>query len=128
MSARLNAGQFADWIVPASGTYRVYSSAALATHPWFRNPLAYGTFESRGAQIHLAGFRRPNLGWRIDDIAVAPTGVFHLKRGQHLRAMAMSGPLGVMIVPGGIRDLFQQPPHGVTLDAAAPPVTHFPFQ
>src|SRR5207302_9434069 len=51
MSARLKAGEFADWIVPATGRYRIYASNALATHPWFTNPLAYGTFESRSARI-----------------------------------------------------------------------------
>ncbi len=128
MSARLNAGEFTDWIVPASGTYRVYASGALAMHPWFRNPVAYGTFESRNTRINLVGFRRANLGWRIDGIAVPPTDVLRLTRGQHLRAISPGGPLGVMVVPNGIRSLFQQPAPGVTLDAAAPPVTHVPFQ
>ena len=128
MSARLNAGEFADWIVPATGTYRIYASSALATHPWFTNALAYGTFESRNARISLLGFRRTNLLWTIDGIAVPPTDTLRLRRGQKLRALAPGGPLGVMIVPNGIRSLFQQPPHGVTLDAAAPPVTHIPFR
>ena len=128
MSARLNAGEFADWTVPVTGTYRVYASGALATHPWFRNPLPFGTFESRNTRINLVGFRRSNLAWRVDGIAVPPTDTLRLRRGQHLRAISPEGLLGVMVVPAGIRSLFQQPPPGVTLDAAAPPVTHVPFQ
>ena len=44
------------------------------------------------------------------------------------RSVVATRAIGVMIVPAGIRSLFQQPPPGVTLDAAAPPVTHVPFQ
>jgi hypothetical protein len=126
MSTRLNAGGSAEWIVPATGTYRVYASEALSMHPWFRNPLAYGTFESRNTRIDLPRFRRSDLQLTVDGIPIAPNAM-RLIRGQHLRAVAPR-TLGVMIVPAGIRSLFQQPPPGVTLDAAAPPVTHVPFR
>jgi hypothetical protein len=126
MSARLNAGGSAEWIVPANGVYRVYASEALAMHPWFRNPVPYGTFESRNARIDLVGFRRNDLQWKLDGVSIAGDGL-KLKRGQHLRVVSPR-VLAVMIVPAGIRSLFQQPPPGVTLDAAAPPVTHVPFR
>ena len=118
MSARLTPGAFAEWIVPATGAYRIYGSGALAMHPWFRNPLLFGTFESRGAEIALTGFpSAPTL----------PNDVVHLRRGQRFAVQSTaSGSIGVMIVPAGTTSLFRQPPSGVTLDAAAPPVTHVP--
>src|SRR5258708_2797664 len=126
MSARLNPGGSAEWIVPATGAYRVYASEALSMHPWFRNPLAYGTFESRNTRIDLPRFRRPDLQLTADGISIAPNAM-RLNRGQHLRVIA-SHTLGVMIVPAGTRGLFQQPPAGVTRHAAARPVTHVPFR
>ena len=126
MSARLSAGGSAEWIVPATGVYRAYASEALAMHPWFRNPLAYGTFESRNTRIDLVRFRRRDLQFTADGVPM-PAGAMRLKRGQHLRATSPHAA-GIMIVPAGIRSLFQQPPPGVTIDAAAPPVTHVPFR
>ncbi|HEX9501145.1 MAG TPA: glycosyltransferase family 87 protein [Thermoanaerobaculia bacterium] len=126
MSARLNAGESAEWIVLATGTYRVYASEALSMHLWFRNPLPYGTFESRNTRIDFPRFRRSDLQLTADGIPIAPNAM-RLSRGQHLRVVAPR-TLGVMIVPSGIRSLFQQPPPGVTLDAAAPPATHVPFR
>ena len=126
MSARLSAGGSAEWIVPATGAYRVYASEGLSMHPWFRNPLAYGTFESRNTRIDLPRLRRSELQTTVDGIPIAANAM-RLNRGQHLRVV-VTHAIGVMIVPAGIRSLFQQPPPGVTLDAAAPPVTHVPFQ
>jgi hypothetical protein len=126
MSARLNAGGSAEWVVPATGAYRVYASEALLMHPWFRNPLPFGTFESRNSRIDLVGFRRTDLQWTVDGAPISGDAL-KLKRGQHLR-VASPHALGVMIVPAGMRSLFQQASPGVTLDAAAPPRTHVPFR
>ncbi|MDQ6802393.1 MAG: DUF2029 domain-containing protein [Acidobacteriota bacterium] len=126
MSARLSGGGSAEWIVPAAGVYRVYASEALSMHPWFRNPVPYGTFESRNTRIDLARFRRADVQLTVDGIPIAASAL-RLNRGQHLRVVSPR-TLGILIVPAGIRTLFQQPPAGVTLDAAAPPVTHVPFR
>jgi hypothetical protein len=131
MSARLTpSSPSAEWIVPASAAYRVYGSGVLSIHPWFRNALIFGTFESRNTEIVLTGFAPAShlpLQWMIDGLPVTAADVFDLRRGQRLRIVsAARGPLGVMIVPSATVSLFRQPAHGVTLDAAAPPVTHGP--
>ncbi|HEY8133380.1 MAG TPA: hypothetical protein VII12_16010 [Thermoanaerobaculia bacterium] len=131
MSARFTpASPSAEWVVPASGAYRVYGSAVLSIHPWFRKALIFGTFESRNTEIALTGFAPASqlpLQWIVDGVPVHAADVLELRRGQRLRVTSSAGgPFGVMIVPSGVVTLFQQPPHGVTLDAAAPPVTHVP--
>jgi len=131
MSARMTpSSPSAEWIVPMSGAYRIYGSSVLSIHPWFRNPLIFGTFESPNTEIALTGFAPANqlpLQWMIDGLPSATAGVLELRRGQRLRVIsAARGPFGVMIVPSGVVSLFRQPPHGVTLDAASPPVTHVP--
>jgi hypothetical protein len=132
MSARLTPVQpEAQFVVPASGAYRVYGSELLSIHPWFQNPVIFGTFESARTPIALQGFPPANrlpLTWSIDGAPMQLAGVLSLRRHQRLRVVSHANvPLGLMIVPAGVRELFEQPPHGVTLDAAAPPVTHVPL-
>lgn len=132
MSARLENGGSAQWIVPASGSYRVYASQVLSLHPWYRNPLVFGSYESRNTEIELTGFAPASglpLQWTIDGAPVKADDVMELRRGQRLALQLIgNGPFGVMIVPAGIHALFRQPPHGVTIEAAASPVTHVPFR
>ena len=118
--------------MPATGAYRVYGSALLAIHPWFRSPLAVGTFETRRTEIALTGFPPANqlpLQWAIDGTPSAAADVLTLRRGQRLRAQSVTHQtFAVMIVPATTRQLFQQPAEGVTLDGVASPVTHVPFR
>jgi hypothetical protein len=52
-----------------------------------------------------------------------------LRRGQKISVkLTANEPLGLMIVRADIHDLFRQPPHPVTLEGAASPVTHIPFR
>ncbi|HUP45455.1 MAG TPA: hypothetical protein VM779_08075 [Thermoanaerobaculia bacterium] len=118
MSARIEAGGTAEWIVPASGRYRVMAGADLAAHPWFRIPLA------RVPELH-----RP--------LKVVPRGAallglsqstLDLKRGSRLSLRSRAAePLGVFLVPGDEPVWFRQPPPGVTIDAELPRVWHMPF-
>jgi drug/metabolite transporter superfamily protein YnfA len=131
MSGRLTpAAPTTEWIVPATGAYRIYGSPVLSIHPWFRDPVVFGTFESRGTEITLTGFAPANrlpLDWVLDGAPMVPADVLPLRRLQRLRVIShAASPFGVMIVPAGVTDLFQQPAHGVTLDGAAPAVTHVP--
>jgi hypothetical protein len=131
MSARLTpANQAAEWIVPTGGAYRVYASEPLSIHPWFRDPVTFGTFESPVVEISLVGFppvsRLPLAFW-TDGVAVPPADVLHLRRKQRLRVVSLARTsLGIMIVPANTRELFRQPAHGVTIDGAAPAITHIP--
>lgn len=121
-NARIAPGQTVEWRVPADGDYRLFASPALAAHPWFRSPLFVGSyFEADAKRLELRlGVPRahPELGW---------PAVARLRKGQRIRMTSgASEPLGVMLVPSGDRVLFRQPPPNVTIDAAAPRVTHVP--
>ena len=120
----------ADWIVPATGTYRVYASERLATHPWFYEPLAVGSYPtSTRVEIALVGFTPPSklpLSFSVDGRAVQPDQL-PLVRKQHLRVVSLSAvPFGIMIVPTDITGLFRQPPPNVSLDGGLAPRTHVP--
>ena len=102
MSAVINPGGRATWTVPAGGVYAIYASASLAQHPWFR-----GT---------PTAFTRLGSG-----------RVVTLMRGQpYMMASNDSQPIGVFIVPVGLKEIFRQPADGVDIDAAPPPRWHVP--
>jgi hypothetical protein len=130
LSARLDEQTtHAVWIVPRDGVYRVYASASLAGHPWFTKPLYVASYFGPGAdrsELRLgAPASPPSISWRVDGAVVTPSATLALRKGQRLEADG-SGPLGILLVPGHDEVLFRQPPEGVTLDAAAPRVTHWP--
>ncbi len=131
LSARLTASHRAvEWIVPVDGQYRIYGSELLSIHPWFQRPLIFGTFPTSHTEIALTRFPPAAtlpLSWTLDGAPIPATDSLTLRRHQRL-AVQYGGDrsFGVMIVPSGIRDLFQQRAPGVTLDAATTPVTHVP--
>jgi hypothetical protein len=118
MSARLRAGESATFVVPASGTYRVVASPALAQHPWFGRELLVGSLPLRArVDVDLTRFGPP--------VGIDLPPRFTLTRRQTLRVTATE-EVGLFIVPAERERLFLQPPGNVTLDAAMPPVTHIP--
>lgn len=100
----------ADWIAPASGTYRIVMSESLARHPWFRHPLEIGVFDTNVPPL---------------DLRTYPSRPITVQRNQHVHIDAVPN-VAMMIVPASEPVFFRQPPHGVTLDAVAPAVTHVP--
>jgi hypothetical protein len=100
-----------EWVAPVDGVYRVIRSEELAKHPWFRHPLEVGVFDTNVSRLKPAGLP-------------AEAGV-PLKRGQRFRVEAPPN-VAVFVLPVNEALWFQQPPHGVTLDAVAPAVTHIP--
>jgi hypothetical protein len=102
-----------EWVAPVSGTYHVYMSEALAGHAWFRHPLEVGVFDSNVRPLEFGG-------------ELKPSSVITVKRGEPIHVDAPPS-FGVFVIPASERVFFQQPPHGVTLDAVAPAVTHVPF-
>lgn len=119
-----------DWIVPASGSYRVYASELLATHPWFRNPLAVGSFDiPPQLEVALRGFPPPSqlpLTWSVDG-QPANAESLRLVRMQRLHVASTSArPLGIVIVPENVHELFRQPAPGVGIDSFSPVETHIP--
>lgn len=128
MSARLD--PYAAWIVPRDGVYRVYASTQLASHPWFARPLYVASYFGPGAERATVRLGEPavppGVAWRLDGRAVELGPAVRLRKGQRLEARS-SAPLGIFLVPGEDMVLFRQPPANVTLDAAAPRVTHWPL-
>jgi hypothetical protein len=111
MSGVLLPRQRGEWIVPASGQYRIYSSAPLALHPWFRDPIGTGSYARSNAYVRLPTSRA---------VATLHRGDRFVIQSRDLR------PIGVFIVPVERTELFRQPPPGVDIDGAFLPVTHVP--
>lgn len=115
------------WIVPATGTYRIVVAPEMASHEWFRRPLAYR------AGIHTVFDVVPRyadrLQWTVNGAPATPaSNVLPLRRGDQLSALSPHPmPVAVYLVPGEERLLFRQPPEGVTLDSEGPRAWHVPF-
>jgi hypothetical protein len=103
-----------EWVAVVDGTYRVIRSEALFNHPWFRRPLEVGVLDTNVPVLDVG---------TIDGLKSVPTVT--LRRGQRFRVDAASNE-AVLVVPVNELQFFQQPPHGVTLDAVAPARTHIP--
>ncbi|HEX7155387.1 MAG TPA: hypothetical protein VF618_28230 [Thermoanaerobaculia bacterium] len=121
------------WIVPADGEYRLYASEELARHPWFARSLYVGAYDGPGAerlQLTLPEpAPSPRLAWRANNAPLDfSRGAVRLKKGDSLVVIGdVTVPLGVILMPANDRQLFRQPPPGVTLEAASPRVTHWPW-
>jgi hypothetical protein len=128
MSAHLTpARPAARWIVLAGGTYDVYASAALASHPWFQQPLNLEHPIWRGVAPPSATDRGARIDWRVDGLPVQPSQMLTLRRGQRIDAVSREPlPVGIMLI-GARNDLaFCRPPLGVTLEASENPRWHVP--
>ena len=124
LSARIAPGSAAAWIAPAAGDYRVLASAELAEHRWFRQPLNIGGW--RGGEAALPAGGSGEVAFAVDG-APATGAVLRLRRGSRVLAMNRgAATLGVMLVRGDARELFRQPPPGVTLEGSVSPEWHVP--
>ncbi|MBV8515784.1 MAG: hypothetical protein JO197_00125 [Acidobacteria bacterium] len=132
MNARLRAGaRPVGWLAPVAGTYRIYASAELAKHGWYRDPLYIASYEAADAQRLTVTLPPPGtsaeIDWWIDDRPAKLNDVVTLQRGQRIAAALRSGePVAVVLLPTKDRALFRQPPPGATLEAATTRVTHVP--
>jgi hypothetical protein len=131
MNMRLSPGSAFEWIVPRDGTYRLFASASLAKHRWFREPLYVGSNENAAAAqntVRLPGpDAHPELQWWIDGRPALVNGKVMLHKGERL-SVVNGGPeqLAVILLPGNDTALFQQPPPDATLEAPTARVTHVP--
>jgi hypothetical protein len=122
MNARLAPGAATQWIVPRDGTYRVYVSAPLARHPWFRTPIRVSSYKRDDASRFTVILPPQGPGPIRFDRDVA-----QLRKGQHLTALNPTNEeLAVILLSTDDHILFRQPPAGVTLDAETTRVTHVP--
>jgi hypothetical protein len=120
MSARIEPGGRAEWVVAANGRYRLFASAELAQHSWFDAPFGlHRTVEMTGDASALSV--------TVNGTAVDATRPIELRHGQRVRASSASGSsLGVFLVPEGEALWFRQPPPNVTIDAEGPRKWHWP--
>jgi len=128
MSARLTPiAPAARWIVLADGTYDVYASTRLASHPWYRQPLDFERPLWRGVTPPSPADRDAHVDWIVDGAPVPATATMTLHRGQTVVAISREPqPAGIMLI-GSKNDLaFCQPPRGTTLEASDPPRWHIP--
>jgi hypothetical protein len=105
------------WIAPRAGRYDVHASTALATHPWFTNPLAYAATAGPLAPRYAIPLRRlpplssDALQWRVDGIA-QPRGTrtLTLRKGSRVELLATPATAaGVLLVPHGTDTLALAP-------------------
>lgn len=129
LNARLRPGTQAHWIVPRDGDYRVYASAELARHPWFRDPLLVASYRREDAVRFTLRLPAPSSGdvdWTVDGREVTGS-LLRLRAGSRVTAASRSTkPIGVIALSTGDRVLFRQPPAGVTLEGEMTRVTHVP--
>ncbi len=122
MNARIPPGRAFAWRVPRDGDYRVYVSAPLARHPWFRNPLAFATYKKSDASKFT--IELPQAGAGPVRFSAPLAG---LRQGTRLVATnASDREVAVFLLPTDDRFLFRQPEGGATLEGETTRVTHVP--
>jgi hypothetical protein len=98
------------WQAPRAGTYDIYASEALLTHPWFTKPLEYAAIDGPLATRYviplaqLPAIPRDALHWTVDGVPQpAVTSTLNLRAGSRVELVAtFPRPAGVLLVPRGI--------------------------
>ena len=131
MSGRLAGGSRIDWVVPADGTYTIYASSRLASHPWFRQPLYFESrmWRDRAAVAIRSGDAAPvSVAFTVNGAPI-PIGAKTLTLHRLDRLAATSSapvPIGILLPRIARERLFILPPPGVTLEGSASPRWHIP--
>lgn len=98
------------WIAPRAGTYDVWASEALVTHPWFTKPLEYAAIDGPLATRYVIPLAqlppspREALQWTVDGVP-QPRGTrtLNLRAGSRVELVStFPRPTGVLLVPQGI--------------------------
>jgi hypothetical protein len=128
MSARVTpAAPGAGWIVLANGTYDVYASTRLASHPWYRQPFDFARPLWSGIQPLSPADRDARVAWFVDGAPIPPTTTLTLHRGQRVDAISHEPlPVGIMLIGSQNEVAFCQPVPGIKLEASDPPRWHVP--
>jgi hypothetical protein len=126
LNARIPPGRAFAWRAPRTGNYRVFVSAPLARHPWFRNPLAFATYKKPDASRFTIELPEPGAGPVRFDYPIID-GVLPLTAGQRLVAFNTSQQeVAVFLMTSDDRLLFREPEGGATLEGETTRVTHVP--
>lgn len=128
MNARVAPGERHQWFVPRDGEYRLYVVPSADRHPWFTRPMYVSSFDLPGVELQLPEpGNHPALQWFIDGRPIAMTPRIQLRKGQKIEVVSSAlQRLPVFLLRAEDRVIFRQPPAEVTLEAAAPRVTHWP--
>lgn len=106
------------WIAPRGGTYDIWTSEALSTHPWFTDPLGYAALDGPIAAQYAIPLHRltpvpaDSLRWTVDGVMQDPAaGSLTLKRGSRVQLVStVTKRTGVLLVPHGVGTLCLAPP------------------
>jgi len=128
LSARLTPTTPATrWIVLADGTYDVYASTRMASHPWFQQPIRLEHPVWRGVTPLTAADRGAHIDWFVDGVPVQPSPAITLRRWQRLDAVSREPlPVGIMLIGARNDVAFCRPTLGITLEASESPRWHLP--
>lgn len=100
------------WIAPAAGRYTLWASEPLARHPWLTKPLEYakvnGPLAARYA-IALEQLPAARIAWSVDGILVPHPTIFLRKDARVIVFSREDRPVGVLLVPAGVRTLATAP-------------------
>jgi hypothetical protein len=93
------------WVAPRAGTYEIWASEALLTHPWLTKPLEYAAIEGPLATryvIPLARLPRTPVDITVDGVP-QPKGTrsLTLRSGSRVE-LASARRTGILLVPRGI--------------------------
>ncbi|HYO78506.1 MAG TPA: hypothetical protein VE010_18755, partial [Thermoanaerobaculia bacterium] len=126
LNARIPPGRSFAWRAPHRANYRVFVSAPLARHPWFRNPLALMTYKKPDASRFTIELPRPGVG-PLQFNSPVVDGVLPLEANQRIVATNTSdSEVAVFLMTTDDRVLFRQPEGGATLEGETTRVTHLP--
>ncbi len=101
------------WIAPRRGTYEVWASEVLVTHPWFTAPLDYAAIEGPLATRYAIPLRQlPPVDanaflWIVDGVP-QPRGAraLDLRRGSRVELISTAPRrTGILLVPRGVGTL-----------------------
>jgi len=115
LSAAVGPGKSAEWIAPRAGRYRLYASDLLLKHPWFQQPLNYAIYAGPDAPIFTVPLRElpPSRATLTIDGASVTGTTFALRKGARVRLQSpWSTPMGVMIIPDDLTEIFITPAAG----------------
>jgi hypothetical protein len=112
MTVALKPGAPYRWTVPVAGRYTIVASEPLVRHLWFTRPLEFAKLQGpRAARyaIPLEQLPTARVDWRVDGRLV-PHRTVTLRKGARIEVISREDrPVGVLLVPAGIRTLAVAP-------------------
>lgn len=113
MTAVAVPGKPVTWIAPAAGRYTLWASEPLVRHPWLTKPLDYAKVQGPQATryaIPLDHLPPARVAWSVDGSGAIPHQTISLRKGARVILFSREDrPIGVLLVPAGIKTLATGP-------------------